>query len=356
MDKLPYVNPQRKLDGFNFWRNPRIFGPGWPNGADGDLNIGAGVVFTLLAGSIKDYRNITIASTGELRIIYLLESANGGNVPTFIGYSGNLNIPNGGKITSNYNVLPPNTSAINSYTYSQNAPDGSPLETATYTTYLTEGGSAGGSGAGSPGGSADIFGHGSGGGGLDAGGNVTSDSQWGTSGNGGQDSVNASIAPGRAAISDGFNAPGFMGEYASSAEVGEVTGGGGSGATRGRSGGCIALIGGPNSTTNVAGVCIEAKGQNGGTGGLGGDAENAIGAACGGGGGGGGAGGSGGKIYHRYPVGSSNLTAANCTVTAGAGGNGGPGGIALSGSPLIDGNPGAPGSDGNAGTLSIASY
>lgn len=333
-----------------------VGGEPWPAPfSDGDLNVTG--VTTLLSGSTKQYRDITIGASGELRIVNSLATSNGGNVPTIIGCR-NLTITAGGKITANQNAMASGVGIVQDYTYSNTPPTGAVVTPISYTIGLGEGGNGGSDGSGAYyGADSGGWGHGGGGGGNTTGSASTDDVGWGVSGTGGQDSANAYSAPGLSAYYSGFSQAGYWGEFAAEPDgLFEVRGGGASGGTRGYNGGCFYIQ--VTGTITVAGVCFEAKGAAGGTGGSGGDAgDGTANFAFGGGGAGGGAGGNGGRIVIRYKTAGSAISSANCDVTGGSGGPGGGGGLWLA--AIISGADGVAGSDGALGingTVSIAAY
>ena len=128
---------------------------------------------------------------------------------------------------------------------------------------------------------------------------------------------------------------------------GSAGGGGGSGGLPGRNGACLFIQ--VMGITSGAGV-ISAAGETGGTGYRGGDvSECNISGASSGGGGGGGGGGHGGKIIMKH---NSISIPFSVIATRGDAGYGGAGGTSTYGG-IANGNVGAAGTNGTAGTVSV---
>lgn len=329
------------------------------SGADGALTI-VGTAVYIDAGSIKRYSSISITSGGVLIIRGYAYGVNNGELPTLIGCSGNCTIQAGSSIEATDNAGDPDE-FYGDFDYS--APVipfdciVSPLSYTRFGGYGGAGGETGGIGTliGSDvefGAGPYPTGNGGGGAGETDGGNTSDSDPWGAAGWGG-DSTIASGVGGPYHPVDGFGSNGFIG-YGGEIASGRSVGGGGSGALRGISGGCIYLqIGG---TASIPANSINVFGGDGGIGGDGGGASTGDADAYGGGGGGGGKGGSGGFVWIRYKTGTVNASAVN--YSGGVGGVGGIGGIADPSSPFgyADGFPGETGADGDPGGESIATY
>lgn len=300
----------------------------WPRGSNGPLVLN-GTTLNLPAGSIKDYKGVSLINGAVLNILP-------GTGWTAIGCFGNFTVDATSRIKLNNceTIFGANLTAI--------APDKTVLTRAYGAVY---GGDAGAAGDGTAGG-AGTGTHGGGGGGGSGAGNNSDNINGGLGGGGGGDS-----GPG----GDGGIGPGGNGVAGAdgSSNGGHSVGGGGGGGAPGFHGGSLYLK--VTGTISVSGVNFEAIGGDAGNGADGGGAGDPTGSSFGGGGGGGGTGGSGGTFKIRYKLGS--VSGANCNVgfgAAGIAGNGGGHGPDMGGG--ADGLPGNDGSPGDPGVTDIASY
>ncbi len=324
------------------------------SGADGALSLN-GTTDYIDAGDVKRYSSISIINNGELVIrgYSLGFYTNDGTSPTAIGCAGNCTINTGGKITVKQNAL-----ALDDFggphTYSLSLPADAAIPTASFSITQNAGGYGGESNGGGGIGGFDYAntGHGSGAGGVTNGANADTIDPWGVSGAGGDGTAYGLGGGGLNVLGSGFSMNGLDGTGGETSGENSY-GGGGSGGTRGASGGCVYLQ--VAGTLSVSGVVIDASGSNGGDGGIGGAASSDGYYASGGGGGGGGAGGSGGKVIVRYKLGS--FASGNCNVAGGTGGAGGaPGEGFDTGGGASFGYNGNTGDNGNAGSTDIATY
>ena len=334
----------------------------WPTGALGNVTISSNV--QIVPGTVLDYNNLTITSTGWLEVFD--NYANGIYDGTFdsswviIGVKGTLTIASGGKITYNENSLGPTNTGEGPGTFTTVAtpPTGAIVSSLSYSLTCHKGGNGGQNGDLSQGGGTDgsIWGHGAGGGGANFGNDTGDDIGYGVSG-AGSDNTEGTGGFGGQQEPPPFGVAGLSGD-GSSADIPLSTyyGAGGGGAVRGLTGGGIYI---QCNAISVSGLVIDISGSNGFQGGYGGDTDGnpspLTPTVVGGGGGGGSAGCDGGKLVLRYH--SGTFTSANVKYSGGMGGAGGLGGTAYNGQMAnINGQAGLSGQSGNIGILDIATF
>lgn len=326
---------------FNFWHG--MVGSGekeWPYGSSGDLVIST--LVTVAPGTVWDYKNITITSTGTLRIV------GSGGEPVIIGVRGTF-INNG--------VVEGRNGFHNGGTFSATTPG---LENISYSISQSVGGAGGQHSRG--GGSCGFTGVGGA----------------GTNGFGGGGAVFSFIAcsfqSGGAGGGSGLTQPGYT---SGTPGAGMATGGAGgnasgiNGGTGGGSGGGAGMNvsgtqypgggGGGNKGNHGQMMYIKAKVFSGngsfnfaGTNGFPGGASAQIGTVTAGGGGGG-AGGSGGRLLVRF---KQNTFSGSVSVGAGSGGSGGAsiGGTCNHNQGVRAGCAGSSGNPGANGSSSFIAY
>lgn len=316
----------------------------WPMGSNpggsggtitnGHLVVGNTQTHTLYAGTVYDFKSVTIQAGGTLNIA--------GKGIVVLGSKGDVVI-NGNITTSRWNDC--------GYTHSFN--DG--LGVNYSKTWTQSAGGNGGRGGGSGGlGGTSSCGWGAGGGGGNAmhggvggaggsgqanGGNCT----WFNCGNGVGLGGQSTTSDGAAATVSSAGGKGGNGQGGGGG-VGNCYEGGGGGGGGGKGGHANSLV--IKTRGSVSGTgSISLQGGNGVNGGNGG---KGAGGGSGGAGGGGGAGGSGGNLWIRYK-GTNTFT--NINVSGGALGSGGSGGTGGS-----NGAKGADGSAGSPGTYSNSTW
>lgn len=275
----------------------------WPFGADGDLDIAAGVTFTIAIGTHKDYGNVTIHEGGVLRI-------EGGSAAwTVLGVSGNLVLEGAIDGSAALASTPTGQSTIKAP-----GPDGAASgEMLSWLPVQARGGTGGGA---SGMGGTQLAGNGAGG----AGGQEVTGASCGTFTPGGAGGA-ATTARGGAGgtTATGIGGGGGGGVVSGATGADGISGRGGGGGHRGDHGAMLYI----KVAGSVSGVgSITLAGQAGGAGGDGlGDAACTCPpvpkAGCPGGGG---AGGNGGKLVRR---GSAWPPSILVDVSRGSGGAGG---------------------------------